>query len=73
MKHFSANSSLKSGQIFKKKNAKESLKVWLAYSAIILVVKIVFKDAEEASQQKVTLFFFKYYSLFPVTNMLKAL
>ena len=37
-----------------KKNAKESLKVWLA---IEFVVKMHFKDTKEATQQNVTLFF----------------
>ena len=40
-----------------KKNAKESLKVKLAFSAIKFVVKTQFKDEKEAAQQKVTLFF----------------
>ena len=35
--------------MFAKKNAKESLKVWLA---IKFVVKMHFKDAKEATQQK---------------------
>ena len=43
--------------IFQKKNAKESLKVKLAYSAIKFVVKMHFKDEKEAAQQKVALFF----------------
>ena len=43
--------------IFQKKNAKESLKVKLAFSAIKCVVKMHFKDEKEAAQQKVTLFF----------------
>ena len=43
------------------KNAKESLKVKLAFSAIEFVVKMHFKDEKEAAQQKVTLFF-KFYS-----------
>ena len=47
--------------IFQKKNAKESLKVKLALSAIKCVVKMHFKDEKEAAQQKVTLFF-KFYS-----------
>ena len=39
------------------KNAKESLKVWLAYLAIRFVVKNhFFKNAIKAVQQKVTLF-----------------
>ena len=42
-----------------KKNAKESLKVWLAYSAIKFVGKMHSKDAKEATQQKVKLFFFQ--------------
>ena len=42
--------------MFKKKNAKENLKIWLAYSAIKFVVKMHFKDAKEAAQQNVTLF-----------------
>ena len=41
----------------KRKNAKESLKVKLAFSAINFVVKMHFKDEKEAAQQKVTLFF----------------
>ena len=40
--------------MFAKKNAKESLKVWLAMK---FVVKMHFKDANEATQQKVTVFF----------------
>ena len=40
--------------MFAKKNAKESLKSWLA---IQFVVKMHFKEAKEATQQKVTLFF----------------
>ena len=39
------------------KNAKESLKVKLAFSAIKFVVKMHLKDEKEAAQQKVTLFF----------------
>ena len=46
----------------KRKNAKESLKVQLAFSAIKFVVKMHFKDEKEAAQQKVTLFFFKFHS-----------
>ena len=57
MTHLSANLSLKRGWSFKKKNAKESLKVKLAFSAIKFVVKMHFKDEKEAAQQKVTLFF----------------
>ena len=57
MTHLSANCSLKSVCTFKKKIAKESFKVWLAYSAIKFVVKMHFKDTEEAAQQKETLFF----------------
>ena len=55
--HFSANCSLKSVCTLKNKNAEESFKVWLAYSAIKFVVKRHFKDAKEVAQQKVTLFF----------------
>ena len=40
--------------MFAKKNAKESLKVWLA---IKFAVKMHFKNAKEVTQQKVTLFF----------------
>ena len=43
--------------IFRKENAKESLKVKLAFSAIKNVVKMHFKDEKEAAQQKVTVFF----------------
>ena len=43
--------------ILKKKNAKESLKVKLAFSAIKFVVKMHCEDEKEAAQQKVTLFF----------------
>ena len=50
MTHLSANCSLKSVCTFKKKNAKESFKVWLANSAIKFVVKMHFKDAKEAAQ-----------------------
>ena len=57
MTHLSANLSLKRGLSFKKKNAKESLKVKLAFSAMKFVVKKHFKDEKEAAQQKVTLFF----------------
>ena len=42
---------------FKNRNAKESFKVWLAYSAIKFVVKRHFKDAKAVAQQKVLLFF----------------
>ena len=59
--HLSANLSLKRGWSFKKKNANESLKVKLAFSAIKIVVQMHFKDEKEAAQQKVTLFF-KFYS-----------
>ena len=38
------------------KNAKESLQIWLAISAIINVVQIQFNNAREAAQQKVTPF-----------------
>ena len=62
MTHLSANCSLNSMCTLKKKNAKESFKVWLAYSAIKFVVKIHFKDAKEAAQQKDMLFFFKFCS-----------
>ena len=57
MTHLSAYLSLKRGLSFKKKNAKESLKVKLAFSAIKFVVKMHFKDEKEAAIQKVTLFF----------------
>ena len=57
MTHLSANLYLKRGCSFKKENAKESLKVKLAFSAIKCVVKMHFKDEKEAAQQKVTLFF----------------
>ena len=43
--------------IFQKKNAKESIKIKLAFSAIKFVVKMHFKDEKEAAQQKVMLFF----------------
>ena len=43
--------------MFAKKIAKESLKVWLA---IKIVVKMHFKDAKEATQQKLRSFF-KFY------------
>ena len=58
MTHLSANCSLKSVCTFKNKNAEESFKVWLAYSAIKFVVKRHFKDAKEVTQQKMMLFFF---------------
>ena len=54
--HLCANVSLKCVCTFKKKNVKESFKVWLAYSAIKFVVNMYFKDAKEAVQQKQTLF-----------------
>ena len=57
MTHLSANCSFKSVCTFKTKNAKESFKVWLAYSAIKFVVKMHFKDTKEDAQQKETLFF----------------
>ena len=57
MTHLSANLSLKRGCSFKMKNAKESFKVKLAFSAIKFAVKMHFKDEKEAAQQKVTLFF----------------
>ena len=57
MKHLTANLSLKRGRSFKMKNANESFKVKLAFSAIKFVVKMHFKDEKEAAQQKVTLFF----------------
>ena len=50
MKHLLANLSLKRGRSFKKKNAKESLKAKLAFSAIQFVVKIHVKDEKEAAQ-----------------------
>ena len=59
--HLLANFSLKCVCTFKTKNAKESFKVWLAYSAIKFVVKMHFKDAKEAAQQKETLFL-RFYS-----------
>ena len=63
MTHLSAIYSLKSVCTFKNKNAEESFKVWLAYSAIKFIVKMHSKDAKEVAQQKVTLFFFfKFYS-----------
>ena len=40
-----------------KENAKESLEVKLAFSAIKFVVKMYFKDENGAAQHKVTLFF----------------
>ena len=43
--------------IFQKENAKESLKVKLAFSAIKCVVKMQFEDENEAAQQTVALFF----------------
>ena len=55
------NCSLKSVCTFKNKNAEEGFKVLLAYSAIKVVFKRHFKDAQEVAQQKVTLFF-KFYS-----------
>ena len=55
--HLLANCSLKSVCTFKKKHAKESFKVWLAYSAVNFVVKMHFKDTKEAAQQKETLLF----------------
>ena len=62
MTHLSANLSLKRGRSFKKKNAKESLKVKLAFSAIKFVVKMHFKDEKEAAQQKLTLFFIALFA-----------
>ena len=64
MTHLSTKSSLKSVCTFKNKQAKESFKVWLAYSAIKFDVKINFKDAKEDVQQKIMTFFFssKFYS-----------
>ena len=48
--HLSANCSVKSACTFKnKKNAEESFKVWLAYSAIKFVDKRHFTDAEEVT------------------------
>ena len=47
--------------IFQKKNAKESFKVKLAFSAIKFVVKMHYKDEKEAAQQKNDSFF-KLYS-----------
>ena len=44
--------------------------MWLAYSSIKFVVKMHFKDAKEAVQQKETLFF-KVYS--PNSNKLYAM
>ena len=61
MTHLSANCSLKCVCTFKNKNAEESFKVWLVYSAIKFVVKRLFKEAREVAQQKETLFF-KFYS-----------
>ena len=59
--HLSANCSLKIVWTFKKKNAKESFKARLAYSAIKCVVNMHFEDAKEAAQQK-RCYFFKFYS-----------
>ena len=56
MTHLSVNCSLKGVYTFKTKNAKESFKVLLAYSAIKFVVKMHFKDTKEDEQQKETLF-----------------
>ena len=61
MTHLSANLSLKRGRSLKKKNAKESVKVKLAFSPIKFVVKMHFKDEKESAQQTVTPFF-KFYS-----------
>ena len=49
--HLLANCSLECSP---RKNAKESLKVWLAIKS---AVKMHFKDAKKDTQQKVTLFF----------------
>ena len=59
MTHLSVNCSLKSVCTFKTKNAKESFKVWLAYSSKKFVVKMHFKGTKEDAQQKETLFFFQ--------------
>ena len=52
MTHLSANRSLKSVCTFRNKNAEESFKLLLAYSAIKFVIKRHFKDAKEVAQQK---------------------
>ena len=57
MTHLLPNLSLKRGWSFKKKNAKESLKVKLAFSAIKFVVEMHFKDEKEDAQQKVKALF----------------
>ena len=56
MTHLSVNCVLS-----KRKMQKEAFKVWLDYSAIKFVVKMHFKDAKEAVQQK-TDAIFKVYS-----------
>ena len=50
MWHLPANCSLKSVCTFKNKNAEESFKVLLAYSAVKVVVKRHFKDAQEIAR-----------------------
>ena len=49
MTYLSVDCSHKSVCTFKNKNAEESFKVWLAYSAIKFVVKRHFKDAKEVA------------------------
>ena len=52
MSHLSANWSLKSVCTFENKNAEESFKVMLAYSAIKFVVKRHFKEAKRWHNKK---------------------
>ena len=50
--HLSANCSLKSVCTFKKKSAKESFELWLAYSAIKFVVKMILKMQKKTCNKK---------------------
>ena len=61
MTHLSANCFLKSVCTFKNKNAEESLKVWLAYSAIKFVVKRHFKFTYSEVIEKTHIRFCKRY------------
>ena len=54
----------------KEKNAKESFKVKLAFSAIKFVVKMHFKDEKGSAKQKVKLIF---YVLFAKSNIYVSL
>lgn len=55
---------------FKMKNAQESLKVCLTYSAIKFVVNMHFKDAKESTQQNVVLSY-QHTSSYDVTVHLR--